>query len=179
MTKRPAALTGTAGVYYVAYQLAARTFHAAVTHGNAPTVDILVALLDGAATLSLQVKTSSWARRTPKTKRAKRPDHYEWDIGQRSATLCRPDLFFALVDLKSRSGQPPDVFIIPSEVIFAAFNRPYFKSGKPRRWMYHPKAEEIECFKNDWDRLRTYLQEKSQTTKTDNSDSIGGGQDVG
>ncbi len=62
MPKRPEVLTGTAGVYYVAYQLAARGFHAAVTYGNAPMVDILVALLDGAATLSLQVKTSSWAR---------------------------------------------------------------------------------------------------------------------
>ena len=82
MAKRPGILTGTAGVYYVAYQLAARGFHAAVTYGNAPSVDLLVGLLDGAATFSLQVKTSSWALRTRGRGRNKKSDHYEWYVGQ-------------------------------------------------------------------------------------------------
>jgi len=77
MPKRPAMLTGTAGVYYVAYQLAARGFHAAATYGNAPSVDLLVGLLDGAASLSLQVKASDWALRTRGRGKNKRPHPYE------------------------------------------------------------------------------------------------------
>lgn len=162
MAKRPGVLTGTAGVYYVAYELASRNFHAAVTYGNAPTVDLLVGLLDGSATLSLQVKTSSSALRTRGRGNAKSPDHYEWDVGQRSATLHRPDLFFAFVDLKSGSKQKPDVFIVPSKVVFDAFDCPYFKSGKARRWRWHPKIEQVEQFKNNWDVLRSFLSGKAQ-----------------
>ena len=58
MAKHSGILIGTAGVYYVAPQLASRSFHAAVTFGNTPSIDILVGFLDGSATLSLQVKTS-------------------------------------------------------------------------------------------------------------------------
>ena len=163
MAKRPSVLTGTAGVYYVAYQLAARGFHAAVTYGNAPTVDLLVGLIDGASTLSLQVKASSWALRTRGRGNTKTPHHYEWDIGQRSASLWRPDLFFALVDLKSRSGELPDVFIVPSKVIFDKFSQdPYWKSGKSSRWRYHPRIETMNPFKNKWDILRTHLEEKGK-----------------
>ena len=42
MPKQSGILIGTAGVYHVASQLAACGLHAAVTFGNAPSVDILV-----------------------------------------------------------------------------------------------------------------------------------------
>lgn len=158
MAKRPAMLTGTAGVYYVAYQLAARGFHAAVTYGNAPSVDLLAGFLDGAATLSLQVKTASRALRTRGRGKNKKPDHYEWDVGPKSARLARPDLVFAFVDLNPPSGQPPDVFIIPSQVISDHFSR--FESSK--RWRYHPKVERIEEYKNNWDILSSYLNQKAE-----------------
>src|SRR3972149_3847165 len=116
MVKRSGILTGTAGVYYVASQLAMQGFHAAVTYGNAPSVDILVGLVDGSATLSLQVKTSWLARRTTGRGKKKTFSHYEWEIGK-SAKLHRRDLFFALVDLKEGKNELPDVFIIPSEVL--------------------------------------------------------------
>jgi hypothetical protein len=163
MAKRPGILTGTAGVYYVAYQLAARSFHAAVTYGNAPSVDLLVGLLNGAATLSLQVKASSWALRTRGRGKSKKPDHYEWDVGPNSARLARPDLFFAFVDLKSSSEQLPDVFIIPSEVVFEYFLRlkPYFDRTPNARWRYHTKVEKIEQYKNNWDILLSYLNQKA------------------
>ena len=103
------------------FQLAAHGFHAAVTYGNAPSIDILVGLLDGSATLSLQVKTSHWALPTRGRGEKKTPHHYEWDVGQKSAMLQRPDLFFAFVDLKLGSGQLPDVFIIPSEFVYKSF----------------------------------------------------------
>jgi len=154
-------LIGTAGVYYVASELAAREFHAAVTYGNAPTVDILVGRLDGAATLSLQVKTSHWALRTRGRGAAKSPHHYEWDVGKKSATLHRPDLFFAFVDLKTGSDEKPDVFIVPSKVVFEAFDNPYFKSDKRRRWRWHPGTKNVERFKNNWKILDAFLREKT------------------
>jgi len=53
MAKRSGILVGTAGVYFVASQLAARGFHAAPTFGNAPSVDLLVASLDGKSSLCI------------------------------------------------------------------------------------------------------------------------------
>lgn len=95
---------------------------------------------------------------------AKSPDHYEWDVGQKSATLHRPDLFFAFVDLKLGAQQRPDVFIVPSKVVFNAFDNPYFKaSQKARRWRWHPKINQVEQFKNTWDLLHNYLTGKAQT----------------
>ena len=46
--------------------------------------------------------------------------------------MHRHDLFFDFVDLKSGDDQKPDVFIVPSKVVFDAYDHPYFKSGKPR-----------------------------------------------
>ena len=152
---RSTVFTGTAGVYYVAYQLAGRQFHAAVTYGNAPSVDILVGLPDGGATLSLQVKASSWALRTKGRGKKKLPHHYEWAVGDKSAKLARPDLFFAFVDLRSGSGQLPDVFIVPSIVI-----RDAFRGAQLKWWRWHPKTEKIEQYKNKWDILHEHLKKK-------------------
>ncbi len=163
MTKHSGILTGTAGVYFVASQLAARDFHAAPTFVNAPSVDILVGLPDGAATLSLQVKTSRRALRTRGRGNNKHPDHYEWYVGEKSANLNQPDLFFAFVDLKGVTTELPDVFIIPSKTIFAAFDRPYWKPGVKRLWRFHPKVETISQFKNNWKILNDNLQAKAQS----------------
>ena len=157
MAKRSGILIGTAGVDHVASQLAQQGFHAAVTFGNAPSVDILVASRDGSSTISLQVKTSHWALRTRGRGHNKQPHHYEWDVGQKSATLNHPDLFFAFVDLKLGKSELPEVFIVPSRRVFDAFDEPYFKSGTPRRWRWHPGLEEIERYRNCWDTLRNRL----------------------
>lgn len=160
MTKHSGVLIGTAGVYFVASQLAAKGFHAAPTFGNAPSVDILVGLPNGGATLSLQVKTSMRALRTRGRGSDKHPDHYEWDVGEKSANINQPDLFFAFVNLKGAGTLLPDVFIIPSEIIFKAFDRPYFKSGVKRRWRYHPMVDSISQFKNNWKILDDYLRKR-------------------
>ena len=133
MAKPSGILIGTAGVYHVASQLASRGLHAAVTFGNAPSVDILVGQLQGASTLSLQVKTSHWALRNRGRGQNKQPHHYEWDVGIKSAGLSHPDLFFAFVDLKLGKGELPEVFIVPSRRVFDAFDNPYFKCGPPKR----------------------------------------------
>ena len=129
MAKRSGILIGTAGVYHVASQLAQQGFHAAVTFGNAPSVDILVASQDGSSPISLQVKTSHWALRNRGRGSRKEPHHYEWDVGEKSGKLNQRSLFFAFVDLKLGTGNLPDVFIVPSSHDFAAFDNAYFKCG--------------------------------------------------
>jgi hypothetical protein len=166
--KRSGILTGTAGVYHVASQLAARHFHAAVTYGNAPSVDILGGLVHGSTSLSLQVKTSHWALRTRGRGGNKTPHHYEWDVCQKSAMQHQPDLFFAFVDLKTGKGQLPDVFIIPSKSVYDWFQgvitRHY--GGDPsklKRWRFHPQVKSIDQYRNNWDMLRDYLDQKAQS----------------
>ena len=150
--ERPTALTGTAGVYFVASRLAFEGFHAAVTFGNAPFVDVLASLPDGSATAALQVKTTHWAMRTRGRGDAKAAHHYEWDIGHKTAKLSHPDLFLALVDLRGMV-ELPDVYVVPSDQVSNWF-RPL---GDLKRYRYHPLIEEVEPFKNRWDILRAHL----------------------
>lgn len=154
--KRSGILTGTAGVYFVASQLAAKGFHAAPTFGNAPNIDILVGLPDGAATLSLQVKTSMHATRARGKGEQRRWHHYEWDLGTKSAGLNQPGLFFAFVNLKGMDKEMPDVFIVPSEVIHDRFEKQI--EAKQSRIRWHPGIETAEPYKNNWEILKVYLQ---------------------
>jgi hypothetical protein len=169
--KRSGILISTAGVYYVASRLAARGFHAAVTYGNAPSVDILVAHVDGSATLSLQIKTSHRALRTRGRGGNKIPHHYEWDVGQRSVTQHRSDLFFAFVDLKMGSMESPDVFIIPSKSVYDWFQgvvAKYFGDDPSRlkRWRFHPGVKSIDQYRNNWSILQDCLDQKAQSPRT-------------
>ncbi len=166
MVKPSGILTGTAGVYYVASQLAMRNLHAAVTYGNAPSVDILVGQVDGSATLSLQVKTSWSALRMRGRGEKKIPHHYEWVVSEKSAKLQRRDLIFAFVDLQ-KGQKSPDVFIVPSNFLFNAFNTPYWKSEKHSSyWGWFPKVEKIEQYKNNWRILEGCLNEGSRSSGT-------------
>lgn len=163
--KRSGILIGTAGVYFVASQLAAKGFHAAPTFGNAPSVDILVGVSNGAATLSLQVKTAMHATRSRGRGENKKWHHYEWDLGTKSARLNRPGLFFAFVNLKGMKAEMPDVFIVPSQVIHDKLQKHLDKRQSRLRW--HPRIEEAEPYKNNWDILSDFL--NSETLKnTDN-----------
>lgn len=162
MAKVSGVLIGTAGVYHVAAQLAAKGYHAAVTTGNAPSIDIMMGLSDGAATLSLQVKTSHWALRTRGRGDQKKAHHYEWDVGPKSGTLEHPNLFFVFVDLKLGKEELPDFFVVPSKVIFDAFDNSYFKSEKSRRWRWHVPVEKVEHYRNNWDTLRNHLEAAAQ-----------------
>jgi hypothetical protein len=157
--KRSGILIGTAGVYFTSAQLAAKGFHAAPTFGNAPNVDILVGSTDGGATICIQVKTAFKALRKRGRGDDKNPHHYEWDIGEKSARLNIPNLFFAFVDLKGAENEMPDVFIVPSIIIFKAFEK-YLQSGKRARVRWHPKIETAEPYKNNWELIKKYLQSK-------------------
>jgi hypothetical protein len=150
-------LTGVAGFHYVASYLSYLGFHAVPTTRNVPGPDLLVSNLSGSRGLSLQVKTTIWGMRTRGRGEAKKPHHHEWDIGWSSAKVNHPHLFFALVDLQQFDSLP-DVFIVPSQVIFT-----YFKGGDPETWRrarYHPLVEDIQRYKNNWDILRKALENK-------------------
>jgi len=155
-------LIGAAGVYFVAARLNARGFNCAPTFGNVPSVDILVSNIDGSLLLSLQVKTTIFGLRHRGRGEDKRPHHYEWDIGWKSALLNKPSLFFALVDLKDFS-ELPDVFVVPSNIIAG-----YFAAG-PEGWpraRYHETVEKLDAYKNNWDLIDHLLTPEKITIST-------------
>lgn len=143
-------LLGTAGTYHVMSQLCMKGVHASCTFGNAPYVDVLASSLDGSQTVAIQTKTAWHALRTRGRGEAKRPDHYEFNLGAKLARLSREDLFFAFVDMKQENGEDaaPDVYIIPSEDV-AKFCRPYVDTVK---WMrFHPPVKMMEKYKNNYE----------------------------
>ena len=147
-------MTGVAGVHYVVSYLNYLEFHAVPTVRNVPGPDVLLSTLSGSKGISLQVKTTRNAMRTRGLGKNKKPHEYQWDIGWKSAKISHSLLFFALVDLKE-FRELPDVFIVPSQVIFE-----YFETGPNENWTrarYHPKIEENSQYKNNWDILREAL----------------------
>ena len=155
---RPGQLTGVAGVHFVASYLAYLGFHAVPTTRNVAGPDVLVSALNGARSLALQVKSTVWAMRTRGRGGNKKPHHYEWDIGWGSAKINLPKVFFTLVDLKDFT-ELPDVFVVPSRIIFE-----YFEGSDPTEWRrarYHPEIDEIERYKNNWKLLETALKMNS------------------
>ena len=149
-------LTGVAGVHFVAARLSYLGFHAVPTTRNVRGPDLLVSNNDGSKGVSVQVKTTAWAMRTRGRGDQKKPHHLEWDIGWSSAKIKSVRLIFALVDLKDFEDLP-DVFLVPSRVIYE-----YFEEGDPKTWRrarYHPEIEEIEQYKNRWDTLTKKLRQ--------------------
>jgi len=163
-----ASLIGAAGVYFVAARLNAMGLQCAPTFGNVPNVDILVSSLNGSALASLQVKTTMDGLRKMGRGDNRKPHHYEWDIGWKSARLRAPDLFFALVDLKE-FAELPDVFIVPSKVIADYFDPTCAASSgwlstrsRPDPWpraRYHELVQNLARYKNDWAAIRNRLTE--------------------
>lgn len=155
--RRSGQLTGVAGVHYVAAYLSYLGFHAVPTTRNVAGPDLLVSNLSGTKSLTLQVKTTIWAMRTRGRGDKKQPHHCEWEIGWGSAKKNNhSQLVYALVDLKEFQGLP-DVFIVPSEVLFE-----YFKGGDPKTWTrarYHPEISSIEPYKNGWELLKKSLED--------------------
>jgi hypothetical protein len=156
--RRSGQLTGVAGVHYVASYLSYLGYHAVPTTRNVPGPDLLVSTLNGSSGVSLQVKTTMSAMRTRGRGDEKKPHHHEWDIGWNSAKLNHPKLLFALVDLQEFQNLP-EVFIVPSRVIFK-----YFKGGDPEKWRrarYHPLVAELQQYKDNWSYLKKALATKN------------------
>jgi hypothetical protein len=148
-------LTGNAGVYFVAARLSFMNLICAPTFRNVPNVDLLVSNESGSSSVSLQVKTSSSARRTT---------HYDWPMNWKSAQLNSKNLYFALVDLKAFT-ELPDIFIVPSSNIFAWFEERVTPLWK---WpWYKPTFEMLTPYKNEngFSLLLNYLQTASRQSK--------------
>jgi hypothetical protein len=140
--------TGTAGQFYVAYVLSVREINAAITLGNAPSVDLMASSADGKRTVSIQVKTSRNAYR------GNRYGHegYEWDVNKGVIEKHHESFWYAFVDLQEgNSGWNPRIFFVPS-IWVAKFVKPDWS-----RFMYFlPKTvEDITLEK--WDILQGYL----------------------
>ncbi|MBI4201998.1 MAG: hypothetical protein HY532_02630 [Chloroflexi bacterium] len=171
MPANSSALIGTAGVYYVAAQLAAQGFHAAVTHGNAPSVDILVGSRDGARAVSLQVKTSTDALRTKGRKPNQVPDHYSWRIPELSLSVNHSGLFYALVYLKlpdfvnkqSEKRTLPEVFVLPSKEMWDVHIANQIEQPKTSSWWWWHYPQELEQYKNNWALLSSRLADNVST----------------
>ena len=107
--------TGTAGVYYVMYQLAARAFTPLDDGGNAPYLDILVS--------SEEEELAAWRFRsrrqnTPCGQRGRgdqrKVHHLEFPLGWKAAKLNRAGVMFAFVDLAVWSTKQAVVYLVPS-----------------------------------------------------------------
>jgi hypothetical protein len=113
-------LLGAAGTYYVMSELSARGFHASCTFGNAPHVDILVSSADGACSVAVQVKSTSYAKRW-RGKRAgpKKLAELQWYLGRKAAKANLKGLFIIFVDF-DKFGVPPETecYVVPSAFIF-------------------------------------------------------------
>jgi hypothetical protein len=145
---------GSAGQYYVAYCLTVRNFHAAITLGNVPDVDIVVAKEDGSRLLSIQVKTATWAHRGKRYGYELR----EWDVGRSSAGRSSENLWYAFVDLQEDDAiQKPLVFIVPSLWVGN------FVGIDFSRFMYLLRSELWPDCQERWDHIRGFLDEDPMT----------------
>ncbi len=152
MPERPTALTGAAGEHFVAYKLSALGFPVALTRGGSPTIDVMVGNLTGTETLSIQVKTSNWARR--EFKRKPENNRWEWDVGKKALTLRGKSIYYAFVDLQwdpTNQHQMPTVFIVPSDDV-ANFLGPDWS-----RYMFWILDHQADDYKERWDLLTDRL----------------------
>ncbi len=146
---------GAAGQHYVAYCLSVRGIHAAITLGNVPDVDLIIAKPDGSVALSIQVKTSSGAHR---------PKRYgkelcEWDVGGAAVNRFSDHLWYAFVDLQESapSSWNPRVFLVPSLWVGK-----FVKEDWSRKMYMLPTEAWPQCLER-WDRINAFFNEETET----------------
>ena len=145
-------LIGRAGEYHVAYCLAVRQFHAAITVGNAPHVDIIAASGEGSSLLSVQVKTR-WAGC-----RCKWYGHevWQWDVGAAAVGRHSPNLWHAFVDFHQEVVGKPTVFLVPSLCVAETVKADW------TRKIYPLKIEREPLCKERWDLIQKYFNRDSE-----------------
>jgi hypothetical protein len=153
--------TGTAGVYYVMFQLAARGFHASCTMGNAPYLDILVSSEEGERSLALQVKTTEHAMRHRGRKDQRKPHHLEFPLGHKAAKLNRAGVMFAFVDLAAWSDKQVVTYLVPSPKVHD-FCAGWVDDVKMVR--FHPSIEWMGPYREAWDQISAVVGEPPLVT---------------
>jgi hypothetical protein len=158
MPARTTAMTAAAGEFYVAYELSARGYIVAIPRANVPSLDLLVSDMSGRRSVSIQVKTSSGARRT--FKRQPENERWEFDVGEKARFSCGENLFYAFVDLRWREAAP-EVFIVPSKAVVEAFN----DGIDHKRYMMWITSREIGKFRERWDIIEAALSDPCQESE--------------
>ena|SRR2546426_7760367 len=119
-------LSGSAGEFYVAAELAQLGFLATVTNRNAESVDILAARPNSGRALKLQVKTIQRSKT-------------RWVLHQKDEQDRGVGYFYVFVSLHG-PGARPDFFIVPAATVREAIRQSHSawlagrkKNGAPRK----------------------------------------------
>lgn len=142
-------LVAAAGEHHVAYKLSCLGYLAAPVRLGSPATDLLASTLNGARTVAIQVKTTTWAERTRGRGASKAPHHLEFPLGHAAIEKASGRLIFCFVDLRSRlPGIAPDVYVVPATLLLKEYR------GKDIRkhsfFRYHRSIEHMARFKNNW-----------------------------
>jgi len=139
---------GTAGQFHVAYGLAVREINAAITLGNAPSVDLMASSADGKHTLSLQVKTSRHAYR----RRRYGDEGFEWAVNKAVIGKHHESFWYAFVNLQEGNGSwDPQAFFVPSRWVAE------FVKADWSRFLYFLPMSAKELTYERWDMVQGYL----------------------
>ena len=131
MARRDNAVTGAAGVHYVAYVLNMMGYAVQLTAVGFPGVDLIATNPKTGSTVSIQVKTSrdAWQKRKNDS-----DSHWRWRGFKKADTLQKQKYLYALVALQEEGEmeQLTDIFIVPSSVVVKTITAP--NSGWSPGW---------------------------------------------
>ena len=153
MAQGKSQFVGAAGQYYLGYGLAVRQVHAAITSGNAPSVDVLASSHDGSRMLSFQVKTSSNAYR----RNHYGHEGYKWPVSKAVIGKHWESFWYAFVDLQeNEEGWKPRVFFVPSRWV-AEFVKPDWHMS-----VYFLPTSAQTLSEERWDLVQGYLSQQAE-----------------
>ena len=159
MANAKSQFVGATGQYYVAYGLSLRWLHATITIGNAMGVDILCANSDGSRSMSIQVKTSSYA-----AKNSYGEIGFNWDVGLAAAGKFSPSLWYAFVDLLGNSQTTiPNVYFVPSKWVGMFVEKTW------SRKLFYLKKSVADKITNNWEMVKRFLDGDPEVEKWANS----------
>ena len=143
------ALTGAAGEYYVAFQLAAREYAVGMTPRGTTSIDLIVANPVTRNSITIQTKTAWNAFHKSKMYTS----YWRWRVGK--TREAHETFFYAFVDLKGNLEQPPDVFIVPSVQLKSLLNKHY------PDWCDEINVDNESKYKNQWGTIVDLLEQSS------------------
>lgn len=148
MPRARSQFTGAAGEFHVARELALRGINAAVTIGNAPSVDLVATSASGLKTITFQVKTSQNAYRRNRYG----AEGYEWDVSRQVIGRHAASFWYAFVNLREDDdGWSPEVFFVPSRWVAE------FVKADWSRFMYFVPSSVNDLTRERWDLVAAFL----------------------
>jgi len=154
------ALTGSAGVLYVAFQLSSRGHAVGLTASGVKGVDLLAGNAETARSISIQVKTM----RVAHVDIGKPHERWKWRISKQLAEgPAHRDFLVAFVDLHLPEGAPssdehwhPDVFIVPSSQLHK-FVQVFGPAKAPTDFWFVVPVRDAYKYRNRWDYIEKIL----------------------